>query len=221
MPPRFAYWTILIDHKPTAFRAAKREELQPTFAQLKRTNTDVVMKWFARGRLWDDPEQAQWASRNAGRTQEKRGRDWRPGGNHRDPRAQFDRRQAKHAGGPPRPPHDGSVPPRDPERRPPPHGAAPPRTPHAGGNRPGARKPPRGPWQRDRKPADARAREDRPWKGKAAVSRSHDGKPRQRGARPPWTSKRPHGGGPRPWRPGVRPDDRRRRRDDDPGGDDK
>ena len=30
MPPRYAYWTILIDNKTTAFRARDREELVPT-----------------------------------------------------------------------------------------------------------------------------------------------------------------------------------------------
>ena len=63
MPPRYAYWTILIDSKPTAFRAREREELLPTFAQLRRTNSDVVMKWFARGRLWDSPEAEREAQR--------------------------------------------------------------------------------------------------------------------------------------------------------------
>ncbi len=57
MPPRFAYWTILIDNAPTAFRARDPEELRPTLAQLKRTNPNVVMKWFARGRLWESMEQ--------------------------------------------------------------------------------------------------------------------------------------------------------------------
>ncbi|HWW85596.1 MAG TPA: hypothetical protein VNZ26_18495 [Vicinamibacterales bacterium] len=56
MPPRFAYWTILIDQKPTAFRARLREELLPTLAQLRRTNSDVVMKWWARNKLWESPE---------------------------------------------------------------------------------------------------------------------------------------------------------------------
>jgi hypothetical protein len=31
MPPRFAYWTILVDEQPTAFRAKEAEELLPTF----------------------------------------------------------------------------------------------------------------------------------------------------------------------------------------------
>lgn len=89
MPPRYAYWTILIDGKATAFRARDREELLPTFNQLARKNVDIVMKYFARGRLWDNPEQAQWASRNPPATREKRDRDWRPGGQHKDPRARF------------------------------------------------------------------------------------------------------------------------------------
>ena len=67
MPPRYAYWTILIDDKPTAFRAREQEELLPTLHQLRRTNKDVVLKWFARGRLWETPEAAQAASRAAAR----------------------------------------------------------------------------------------------------------------------------------------------------------
>jgi len=93
VPPRYAYWTILIDHRPTAFRARDRDELLPTLRQLQRTNTDVLLKWFARGRLWDTPEQAQWAQRNPPRPRETRGRDWRPGGTHKDPRARFGKRK--------------------------------------------------------------------------------------------------------------------------------
>jgi len=91
MPPRYAYWTILIDQKATAFRAREREELLPTFNQLKRKNTDVVMKWFARGRLWESPLEAQ-AAQRVPKPLEKRGRDWRPGGEHRDPRERFKKR---------------------------------------------------------------------------------------------------------------------------------
>jgi hypothetical protein len=86
MPPRYAYWTILIDNQPTAFRARAKEELLPTFNQLRRTNRDVVFKWFARGRLWDTPEQATWAAQHLPAHRDKRGREWRPGGQHRDPR---------------------------------------------------------------------------------------------------------------------------------------
>jgi hypothetical protein len=93
MPPRYAYWTILIDGKATAFRAREREELLPTFNQLARKNADIAMRYFARGRLWDNPEQAQWANRNREviRT-EPRNRDWRPGGQHKDPRARFEKK---------------------------------------------------------------------------------------------------------------------------------
>jgi hypothetical protein len=51
VPPRYAYWTILIDNRPTAFRARDQEELLPTLNQLKRTNPNAQMKWFARGKL--------------------------------------------------------------------------------------------------------------------------------------------------------------------------
>lgn len=89
MPPRYAYWTILIDGTATSFRARDREELLPTFNQLARKNRDIAMKYFARGRLWDTPEQATWAAHNAAKPREKRGGDWRPGGAHKDPRARF------------------------------------------------------------------------------------------------------------------------------------
>jgi hypothetical protein len=91
MPPRYAFWTILIDGKATAFRARDRDELLPTFNQLARKNHDIVMKYFARGRLWDTPEQAQWSA--ATKARPARDRDWRPGGQHRDPRARFTRRE--------------------------------------------------------------------------------------------------------------------------------
>jgi hypothetical protein len=96
VPPRFAYWTILVDNGPTAFRAAAREDLLPTVRQLQRTDRDVVLKWFERGRLWDSPETAREARRTP-RAAEKRDRDWRPGGTHKDPKARFAR--GRSAGG--------------------------------------------------------------------------------------------------------------------------
>ena len=111
MPPRFAYWTILIDNAPTAFRAREAEELLPTLTQLRRTNANVIMKWFARGRLWDSRQQehddfqrrkAAASQRRAGRGTdrgERRTRDWRPGGDHKDPRARFKQRKRR----PPKP----------------------------------------------------------------------------------------------------------------------
>jgi hypothetical protein len=94
MPPRFAYWTILIDDKPTAFRARDKAELAPTFHQLQRTNPNIAFKWFARGRLWESPEQARDAQRRP-KPRELRGREWRPGGDHKDPRARFNARGKK------------------------------------------------------------------------------------------------------------------------------
>src|SRR5918994_4849149 len=88
MPPRFAYWTIIVEGKPTAFRAQLREELEPTFKQLHNKHPDAVMMWFARGRLWASPEEARAAEHRGGA--ERRKPDWRPGGEHRDPRARFD-----------------------------------------------------------------------------------------------------------------------------------
>ena len=92
MPPRYVYWTILIDQKPTAFRARERDELLPTLQQLRRTNTDVVLKWFARGRLWETREEEQHAWRRPKPVGEKLGPDWRPGGAHKDPRERFKKR---------------------------------------------------------------------------------------------------------------------------------
>ena len=93
MPPRYAYWTILIDQKPTAFRAREQDDLLPTLAQLRRTNPDVILKWFAHGRLWDSPEQEREARRQP-RPVERRTREWRPGGKHEDPRARFKKKRA-------------------------------------------------------------------------------------------------------------------------------
>src|SRR5206468_2358362 len=130
MPPRFAYWTILIDRKPTAFRARDQQELLPTFHQLKRTNKDVVLRWFARGKLWESPdaERAAWRGRNAGdagiprdRDKAARGRDWRPGGQHREPRQHF--RDQKKQRNQERRADEETAPPRkreSPERPPPP-----------------------------------------------------------------------------------------------------
>ena len=93
MPPRFSYWTILAGGLPTAFRAGTRDELMPTYKRLLEKHPDAEMKWFARGALWASPEDAQAALRaqreSAGRKTAARGRDWRPGGKHRDPRQAF------------------------------------------------------------------------------------------------------------------------------------
>ena len=199
MPPRYAYWTILIDNKPTAFRARDKEELLPTLQQLRRTNTDVVMKWFARGRLWESPEAARSADR-APKSPERRTSDWRPGGQHKDPRDRFKKKRDDRAR-----PWSGK--PQGGERRPwrdkP---AGPPR-----GDRPWSNKPaggaPRGnrPW--NSKPSGSAPRGDRPWSNKAPGSTPRGDRPwsnKPAGSAPrgnrPWNSK-PSGSAPRGDRP--------------------
>jgi len=59
MPPRFAYWTIILDGTPTSFRARERDEIVPLFNQLKKKNPGALLKWFSGGKLWDSPEQAR------------------------------------------------------------------------------------------------------------------------------------------------------------------
>jgi hypothetical protein len=116
MPPRYAYWTIIAGGLPTAFRAAEREELLPTFQRIREKHPDAQMKWFARGKLWESPEAARVRHDegrgrrpfgdtrvgarhdDAGSVTEKRSRDWRPGGEHRDPRQKFvDAKKQKNA----------------------------------------------------------------------------------------------------------------------------
>src|SRR5918996_5680449 len=129
MPPRFVYWTIIAGGLPTAFRAAEREELLPTFKRIQEKHPDAVMKYFARGRLWESAEEAKHeadARRARASRPEARGRDWRPGGEHRDPRQKFkdakkkrnldwrkerfERRQAPPAGPPRGKTHGGPLP---------------------------------------------------------------------------------------------------------------
>lgn len=104
MPPRYAYWTIIAGGLPTAFRAAERDELMPTFQRIKEKHPDARMRWFARGKLWESQEAARAADKRGGDRRgrpsdrksgpggppkETRTRDWRPGGDHRDPRQKF------------------------------------------------------------------------------------------------------------------------------------
>lgn len=96
MPPRYTYWTILAGGQPTAFRAKDRKELLSTFKQIRRKQPDAEIKWFARGRLWESPEDVlrekpfgQKSKEGRSEKLEDRGRNWRPGGNHRDPRQAF------------------------------------------------------------------------------------------------------------------------------------
>jgi hypothetical protein len=85
MPPRFAYWTIILDGTPTSFRTREQAELLPTFNQLKKKNPGAIMKWFSGGTLWDSPEQASEKRRlererlyHEARAREERAREARP-----------------------------------------------------------------------------------------------------------------------------------------------
>jgi hypothetical protein len=269
MPPRFAYWTIILDGAPTSFRTRERDEILPLFNQFKAKNPAALLKWFSGGTLWDSPEQAketralekvkrfrqerteakaqtqtpgssdpgspdplaefrrqhgrpadgsddpsilrqaqdrpeQGRGATRGREErslgagpssrpERRGRDWRPGGEHRDPRDKYKlppgeaRKRWK----------DRNLGPRGPK----PFGSKP------GGDRPYGDRP-RGP-----KPFGAKPRSDRPYGGKPSGDRgwspgsSDPGAPR---GPKPFGSKpggdRPYGDRPRGPKPfGAKP----------------
>lgn len=86
-----AIWVIVSGASPTAFRSRYRDDLVPTLKQLQRTQPDTRLLWFERNRFWDSPEAAR-AALAAYRSNKKapdRGTDWRPGGEHKDPRAKY------------------------------------------------------------------------------------------------------------------------------------
>lgn len=95
-------WVILIGDVPTSFRAREREDLVPTFKQLQRTQPEVTLRWFERGKVWESPAAARGAAllaateakerraRRAPSAAPARGKDWRPGGEHKDPKARFE-----------------------------------------------------------------------------------------------------------------------------------
>src|SRR5690349_919050 len=90
MAKRFTCWVIVSGQTPTAFRARQKDDLLPTLRQLQHTQPDTTLKWFDRGRLWNSPEEALEDLRARRRDKPKaRGRDWRPGGAHKDPRARY------------------------------------------------------------------------------------------------------------------------------------
>ena len=66
MPPRYAYWTIIVDDQPTAFRAGSQEDLMPTFKRLKEKQPSATMMWFQNGKLWPSRIDAQEAMRARG-----------------------------------------------------------------------------------------------------------------------------------------------------------
>jgi hypothetical protein len=75
MPPRYAYWTILVDETPTAFRAGSQEDLMPTFKRLKAKHPSATMMWFQNGKLWPsriDAQEAMHARGEMGRRGDER-----------------------------------------------------------------------------------------------------------------------------------------------------
>ena len=88
MPRNFSYWVIVSGAHATAFRARSADDLLPTLKQLQRTQPDVELKWFERGRVWATPDAAREAFTRL-RRGPRRDRGWRPGGEHADPRARF------------------------------------------------------------------------------------------------------------------------------------
>ncbi|MFM8536005.1 MAG: hypothetical protein ACKOEC_20900 [Acidimicrobiia bacterium] len=59
MPPRYAYWTIIVDDQPTAFRASAQEDLMPTLKRLQAKNATAKMMWWQNGKLWNSRHEAQ------------------------------------------------------------------------------------------------------------------------------------------------------------------
>ena len=66
MPPRYAYWTILIGDQPTAFRSGSQEELMPTFKRLQQKHASAKMMWWQNGKLWNSRLDAQESMRMRG-----------------------------------------------------------------------------------------------------------------------------------------------------------
>jgi 23S rRNA pseudouridine2605 synthase len=186
MPPRHSFWVILIGKTPTSFRGKDRDDLVPTLRQLQRTQSDVSLRWFERGKVWESPEAAIGAAKLAATAaREKRTKEWRPGGEHRDPRARFEltrdqkrakfkRDQGDRSPSDERPPRNERG--HDRDRPQSPFGPRPPRAPR-----------PDRPWSdrstpaslperaRPHHPRPDRPRPDRPWSDRAGFDRPKPG----------------------------------------------
>lgn len=87
--PLIKYWVIVDGATATAFRARERDMLMPTLKQLQRTQPSTAIQWFERGRLWASPEAANEERERRKAFRRERGKEWRPGGAHKDPRARY------------------------------------------------------------------------------------------------------------------------------------
>jgi hypothetical protein len=90
VPPRYAYWTIVVDNQPTAFRAGLVEEIMPTFNRLKAKQPSAVLKWFQNGKLWDSQRAAREAQERRGEEGRNRDKNRRTGGAPRQSTAKLD-----------------------------------------------------------------------------------------------------------------------------------
>lgn len=90
MAKTFKYWVIVAGNTPTAFRSREKDALIPTLKQLQRTQPNVTLNWFERDRLWTSPEQAEEDAEQRRRLRRERGATWRPGGQHKDPKARVE-----------------------------------------------------------------------------------------------------------------------------------
>lgn len=210
----FRYWVIVAGGQPTAFRAREAEELIPTLRQLQRTQPDVTLMWFEYGRFWPSPDAARQAQLTRRQSSGGRGPDWRPGGNHKDPkarpvvprdvkRARFKKRliadRIRESGGPSsgRPPRDDA--PRSRDRRDGPKFGTPPGRPGPGRPGPGGpHRPKAGPSSRPSGSSSSDSRRPKgPWSPRPAQGRSP--KPpssRPPGPRGPSSGRRPGGNRP-------------------------
>jgi hypothetical protein len=95
MPPRYAYWTILVDDQPTAFRSGSQDDLMPTFKRLQQKHPSAKMMWWQNGKLWDSRIDAQEAMRARGEIGRARDFRQRPALSERRPTAPEGRRESK------------------------------------------------------------------------------------------------------------------------------
>lgn len=222
-----SFWVIVDGQTPTSFRSRQQEDLLPTLTQLKRTQPDVRLMWFERGRLWASPDEARAALIAKRSSPTGRPRAWRPGGDHKDPRAKYDisrdERRARFKARHERDRRDGGAPP---HREAPPQGEGD-RPFRPRGDRPFRPHGDRPPFRRDRperqddrapfrprpggdrsfrsrndRPRDDRPRGDRPYRDRPQGDRPHGDRPRsdRPHGKPPF-GKSPFGGRPRGDRP--------------------
>ena len=199
MPPRYAYWTIVVDEQPTAFRSASVEEIMPTFNRLKAKQPTAVLKWFQNGKLWDSELAAREAQIRRGEEGRRRDKNQQPDRAPRPATGKLDWKP-KETGGAERPPKaDWS--------------------PRAAGARPRPEKRDRpsfrnGPNQRDAKPWSPKPSGAKPWGAKPWSAKPRDtrdqpklewsprekptGSRPERRDRPPFKSKT-NQHEPRPW----------------------